>query len=328
MSLEEGESLDRIYEFAVQLGKDAGARLLTAATRMASGMERSAAKHKANAVDLVTETDKDIESFIKEKIAKTFPTHKFIGEESYSEGSSREYQIGDEPTWCIDPLDGTVNFCHLFPMFCVSIGFILRGKPTIGVIYAPMINQLFSACVGKGAWLNESQRLPLMREPIPELPKNAPGGCIFSCEFGKQRKDGPNSNFRKKIESFVSIASDKRETEKEGGMAHGVRCLGSAAMDLAYTALGAFDIWWEGGCWEWDVAAGICILQEAGGLVTTGTPPGNDLNIEISEVGLGSRMYLAIRPAGPSEEETGSEGQERVVKAIWKLVNTLDYPRQ
>jgi myo-inositol-1(or 4)-monophosphatase len=153
-------------------------------------------------------------------------------------------------------------------MFCVSIGFILKSKPTIGVVYAPVLNQLFSACVGKGAWLNES-RLPLVREPIPPMPKNAPGGCILSCEWGKQRKDGPHTNFRKKIESFVSMASEKSGTDGGGsiGMAHGVRCLGrsnisivalllancpfSATMDLAYTAMGAFDIWWEGGCWEW-----------------------------------------------------------------------------
>jgi len=159
------------------------------------------------------------------------------------------------------------------------------------------------------------------------MPKNAPGGCIFSCEWGKQRKDAPHSNFRKKIESFVNIASEKSGTGGEVGMAHGVRCLGSAAMDLAYVAMGGFDIWWEGGCWEWDVAAGICILQEAGGLVTTGYPPENPLTANIDDVGLGSRAYLAIRPAGPSEDETGLEGQRRVIRTVWQLVNSLEYPR-
>ena len=89
-------------------------------------------------------------------------------------------------------------------MFCVSIGFILHGEPVIGVIYAPMLNQLFSACKGKGAWLNETQRLPLIRNPIPPLPADAPKGCIFSCEWGKDRRDRPDGNLHRKAESFVS----------------------------------------------------------------------------------------------------------------------------
>lgn len=111
--------------------------------------------------------------------------------------------------------------------------------------------------------------------------------------------------------------------------------------------MGAFDIWWEGGCWEWDVAAGIALLQEAGGLVTTANPPENPESAEISEVRLGSRLYLAIRyvnriilvreqnrgtdqflrPAGPSETETGRQGQERLVREVWKRVRDLDYSR-
>lgn len=93
---------------------------------------------------------------------------RFIGEETYSKGASREYLIGPEPTWCVDPLDGTVNYTHLFPMFCVSIAVIVDGEATIGVICAPFLHQLFSACKGRGAWLNETQSLPLIRNnPIP-----------------------------------------------------------------------------------------------------------------------------------------------------------------
>ncbi|KAI9642608.1 hypothetical protein NHQ30_009413 [Ciborinia camelliae] len=98
-------------------------------------------------------------------------------------------------------------------------------------------------------------------------------------------------------------------------------------MDLAYTATGAFDIWWEGGCWEWDVAAGICILREAGGLITTANPPANPATDAIEEVKLGSRLYLAIRPAGDTAEETGRQQQERVVREVWKRVEALDYKR-
>jgi myo-inositol-1(or 4)-monophosphatase len=183
--------------------------------------------------------------------SKTDRTCRFVGEETYSKGASKQYLIDSSPTWCVDPLDGTVNYIHLFPMFCVSIAFILNGQPTIGVVYAPFLNQLFSACSGKGAWLNESQQLPLVRDPIPPIPLNAPSGCIFGCEWGKDRRDVPEGNMHLKIESFMNMAAEKEGRGGKGGMVHGVRSLGSATLDLVYTAMGSIDIWWEGGCWEW-----------------------------------------------------------------------------
>jgi myo-inositol-1(or 4)-monophosphatase len=147
---------------------------------------------------------------------------------------------------------GTVNYTHLFPMFCISIGFIVSHRPVLGVIYAPFQDQLFSACSGRGAWLNESRRLPLIQNPsIPPMPPNAPAQCILSCEWGKDRRDIPDGNMHRKIESFVNLAAELGGRGGKGGMVHGVRSLGSATLDLAYTAMGAFDIWWEGGCWEW-----------------------------------------------------------------------------
>lgn len=146
---------------------------------------------------------------------------------------------------------GTVNYIHLFPMFCVSIAFIYKQKPLIGVIYAPFINQFFSSCRGRGAYLNETQRLPLIRNPIPPMPANAPSGCIFSCEWGKDRRDTPDGNLSRKVESFVNMATEIGGRGGKGGMVHGVRSLGSATLDLAYVAMGSLDIWWEAGCWEW-----------------------------------------------------------------------------
>ncbi|KAF4218709.1 hypothetical protein CNMCM8980_003655 [Aspergillus fumigatiaffinis] len=318
--------LDEIYAFAVDLGRKAGDLLLERIDRQiaSDGETAYAYTEKDNAVDIVTQTDEDVETFIKTAIEKRYPEHKFLGEETYAQGQSRSYLIDAHPTWCIDPLDGTVNFTHLFPMFCVSIGFIVAHRPVIGVIYAPATNQLFSSCVGRGAWLNDprgSRPLPLRRNPIPPLPATSPRGCIFACEWGKDRRDIPGGNLSRKVESFVRMAADS------GGMVHGVRSLGSAALDLAYTAMGAVDIWWEGGCWEWDVAAGIAILREAGGLVTTANPPANPETDPIEEVRLGSRLYLAIRPAGPSETETGRQTQERAVREVWKRVRELDYTR-
>lgn len=151
----------------------------------------------------------------------------FIGEETYSKGSSKDYLITSRPTWCVDPLDGTVNYTHLFPMFCVSIAFILDSKPTIGVIYAPFLNQIFSACKGQGAWLNETRRLPLVRNPTPPMPEQAPKGCVFSCEWGKDRKDVQDGNLYRKIESFLNMAGEIGGRGGKGGMVHGVRSLGS-----------------------------------------------------------------------------------------------------
>ncbi|KAM5347677.1 hypothetical protein ACJ41O_007501 [Fusarium nematophilum] len=326
------QQLAEIYAFAVQLGKDAGDMLMAAARRRIDGDEEGSSSavayvEKENSVDLVTKTDKDVENFIHTSVANKYPDHGFIGEESYSAGASRTYLVDDRPTWIVDPLDGTVNFTHLFPMFCVSIALVVNGIPIIGVINAPFLNQTFSSCSGKGAWLNETQQLPLIRNPIPPLPHNAPSGCTFSCEWGKDRRDIPGGNMTRKVESFVNMASERSGRGGKGGMVHGVRSLGSATLDLAYTAMGSLDIWWEGGCWEWDVAAGIAILEEAGGLVTTANPPEDPETAEIPRAHLGGRLYLAVRPAGPSETETGPQTQERTVREVWKRVRGLDYKR-
>jgi myo-inositol-1(or 4)-monophosphatase len=270
----------------------------------------------------------DVEAFIHSSITKRYPTHKFIGEETYSKGSSREYLIKDhEPTWVVDPLDGTVNFTHAFPMFCVSIALVHQRKSIIGVIYAPLLNQLFSASRGKGAWLNETTSLPLLGKAIPPMPPDAPGKCVFSCEWGKDRRDLHEGNLYRKVDSFLNMAAEVGGRHGKGGMVHGVRSLGSATMDLAYTAMGSFDIWWEGGCWEWDVAAGICLLEEAGGLITSANPPDDPETAPVEPVNIGGRLYLAIRPAGDRESETGRQSQERTVREVWKRVRKLDYSR-
>lgn len=262
----------------------------------------------------------------------------FIGEETYSKeaGSHKPYHIRDGPTWCVDPLDGTINYLHAFMTFGISISFMTEGKPVVGVIAAPFLNQVFHACKGKGAWLTTSfaggpmkdRRLPLFNNPVPPLPDAAPKGCLFSFEWGKDRRDRPDGNLHRKVESFVNMAAEIGGRGGKGGMVHGMRSLGSAALDLAYTAMGSFDIWWESGAWEWDVAAGVCILQEAGGIITTSNPPPDPDTAPIEEAPIGGRLYLAIRPCGPSEKgEPGQAQQERLVREVWKRVNSTDYTR-
>lgn len=320
--------LDSIYPFAIQLARDAGAILMTALYARRTGLEEpDAPEEKMNAVDIVTKTDTDVETFIHTSIQREYPSHAFIGEELYSKGSSKDYLVTDEPTWIVDPLDGTVNFTHAFPMFCVSIALVVEQRPVIGVVFAPMLNQLFSACRGKGAWLNETTQLPLLGKSIGPIPSNAPGRCIFSCEWGKDRRDKPGSNLHRKIETFVNMAAEPSGRGGKGGMVHGVRSLGSATLDLAYIAMGSLDLWWEGGCWEWDVAAGICLVEEAGGLVTGANPPENWESCKIERAKLGGRLYLAIRPAFDGKDETGRASQERAVREIWKRAVELDYVR-
>ncbi|KAI9050529.1 hypothetical protein LZ554_005690 [Drepanopeziza brunnea f. sp. 'monogermtubi'] len=308
LTLTESE-LQEIYAFALHLGRRSGQILLEGVEKRCgaeSGRENGKVEEKMNAVDIVTQTDLDVEAFVKDEIMGKYPDHKFIGEETYSSGSSKDYLVTSDPTWIVDPLDGTVNYTHLFPMFCVSIAFCINGIPTVGVIYQPMLDTMYSALVGHGAWQDDA------------------------CEGKKRRalpRDIEGGNMRRKIGSFMNMAAEIGGRGGKGGMVHGVRSLGSAALDLAYVASGAFDIWWEGGCWEWDVAAGICILREAGGLITTANPPPNPETDPIEEVRLGSRLYLAVRPAGDGEGETGRQAQERVVREVWKRVDVLDYSR-
>jgi myo-inositol-1(or 4)-monophosphatase len=158
--------------------------------------------------------------------------NRFIGEETYSAGSSKEYLIDASPTWVVDPLDGTVNYTHLFPMFCVSIAFVLNNVPIIGVIYQPLLDTTYSSLVGYGAWQDygkvggKRKRLPLVNNPKARLPKDAPKGCIFSCEWGKDRRDTAGGNMWRKVDSFVNMAAEIGGRGGKGGMVHGVRSLG------------------------------------------------------------------------------------------------------
>lgn len=322
--------LKSMHHFAIRLGKDAGAMLMNALNVRRECLDTpDVPEEKTNVVDIVTKTDTEVEGFIHRSISQKYPSHDFIGEETYSKGQSKQYLVTDRPTWIVDPLDGTVNFTHAFPMFCVSIALVLNQKPVIGVIYAPMLHQLFSACRGRGAWLNETTQLPILGRSLGLLPKNAPGKCIFSCEWGKDRRDNADGNLCRKVDTFVNMASEPTGRGGLGGMVHGMRSLGSATLDLAYIAMGSFDLWWEGGCWEWDVAAGICLVQEAGGLVTTANPPRDWQSCEVREANLGGRLYLAIRPAFDTADdgETGRQSQERAVREVWRRTVKLDYER-
>jgi len=233
---------------------------------------------------------------VSTRLLTTHPTFQFIGEETYYPGQTPT----DEPTFIVDPIDGTTNFVHNFPAFCISLGFTINKVPTIGVIYNPMLDELYTAIKGQGAFLirnkAEKVKLPLREpEPLDDL-----STCLVGAEWGSDRT---GVNFALKTEVFKKLAASK---ESGGAMVHSIRCMGSAALNLTATAAGQQDVYWEGGCWAWDVAAGWCILVEAGGIMVSGNPGEWDVQVE-------GRKYLAIR-AGDKE------GQKKIVEEVWRVV--------
>lgn len=191
------------------------------------------------AIDLVTEIDHQSENFLLREIRSQFPDHHIMAEES---GGSQ----GNLHQWYIDPLDGTVNYAHHIPIFCVSIGYASNGSLRLAVVYDPLRDELFSAERGKGAHLNGR---PLRASGVDNLQHS-----LLVTGFAYDIHNAALDNFS----NFVRLSK----------MSLGVRRFGSAALDLCYVAAARFDGFWELGLNPWDVAAGGLICEEAGGVVT------------------------------------------------------------
>ena len=192
-------------------------------------------------IDLVTEVDHQSETYILSEIQKRFPGHAILAEESGS------LQGASEHLWHIDPLDGTVNYAHGIPIFCVSIGYALNGVTRLGAVFDPMRDECFSAQRGSGACLNGK---PLHVSAVNQLVRS-----LLVTGFPYDTWNTSKDNFI----NFVHFAK----------MTQGVRRLGSAALDLCYVAAGRFDGFWELSLNAWDVAAGGLIAEEAGAIVTS-----------------------------------------------------------
>lgn len=298
--------LDEIYNFTIKLARDAG-DMIKAGQQRRFEME-STQEEKLNSVDLVTEVDKAVEEFITRKIKHAYPSHKFIGEETYA-----GEKITDEPTWIVDPIDGTTNFVHGYPMVCTSIGLTVKGVPVIGVIYNPFLDQLYSAAKGRGAWLNEHVHLPVTgkSKPLTDL-----GQALIAVEYGSSRS---SPTLPSKCKTFQTLAASKDEG---GKMAHSLRSAGSAAINIALVASGGLDIYWEIGCWPWDVCAGICILYEAGGVAfgSKSKPLSGEVDADL----LAGRKYLFIRGIKATETESELEVQQRFAKEFYDTTEDVD----
>jgi len=246
MSLVESRSLGVETEFlwvpqAAEIARIAGAKLREF---FSSGV---ATEYKGD-VDLVTVADRTVEAYLQDALLTAFPSHGIYGEEGARDRLDSDYR------WYIDPLDGTTNFAHGFPHFCVSMGLEHRapglaeehdGPIVAAVIYDPLRDELFVAERGKGAFLNGK---PIHVSQVPEL-----GEALLATGFpSRKRHENPNIHFYQEL----TLRS------------HGVRRAGSAALDLAYIACGRLDGFWEFNLNPWDTAAGFLLVEEAGGMVT------------------------------------------------------------
>ncbi|EEQ29978.1 myo-inositol-1-monophosphotase [Microsporum canis CBS 113480] len=277
----ETPDLAEIHEFLVELAGKAG-EMITSAHPLINGVGS-----KKNSSDLVTETDRAVEAAVSEALRTKYPHYEFMGEETYH--PSRP--LTDAPTFVVDPIDGTVNFVHGFPSACISLGFAVDRQPVRhpgpGRVHEP--DQEAAAQGGR-------------RRAAAGL-----SSALVAVEWGSDRS-GPN--WETKVRTFENLG---KAGELGGAMVHSMRSMGSAALNLCAVASGVLDLYWEGGCWAWDVCAGWVILLEAGGIIVDGNPGGWQAKLD-------SRRYLAVRgsPAG--------EGQRELVQEFWSHVGgSLDY---
>jgi myo-inositol-1(or 4)-monophosphatase len=210
-----------------------------------SQIDQSQIQHKSSGIDLVTEYDQRAEQLITSALRAAFPDHNLVGEEGGQQTSTPSPY-----TWYIDPLDGTTNFAHRMPVFVVSMALLKEGQPYVGVVYDPLRDECFTAVSGGGAHLHTHGRvIPLHVSPASQL-----NHSLLATGFPYDSHTSDHDNLRQ----FNAFA--KR--------AQGIRRCGAAALDLAYVAAGRFDGYWEYKLKMWDVAAGVLLVQEAGGRVS------------------------------------------------------------
>jgi myo-inositol-1(or 4)-monophosphatase len=221
--------LPSFVETAAGIAREAGALV-------ADCLERHIGFERKGEFDLVTEADRLSERLIVERLRSHFPAHAVVAEEGGGLEGSSEYR------WYVDPLDGTTNFAHGFPMFCVTLGLERAGELVAGVVFDPLRNEMFTAESGSGAYLNKRRIRVTNTANIKD--------CLVATGFpSRKRHQDVNVHF------FYQLAM----------LSHGVRRAGSAALDLAYVACGRLDVFWEFGLNPWDMAAGVLLTREAGG---------------------------------------------------------------
>ncbi len=241
--------------------------------------------------DFVTEVDQKAEETIIETLLTAYPTHGILAEESGSEHGAKDSEF----VWIIDPLDGTTNFIHGFPVYCVSIALAVRGKVEQAVVYDPTRNDIFCATKGRGAYMNDRRIRVAKRTRLQE--------CLISTGFPYRPGD--------KLQSYLKMLGEVMS------QCAGVRRPGAAALDLAYVAAGFTDGFFETGLQPWDVAAGSLLVTEAGGLIGNFTGESEFLH-ENECVAANPRIYgQMVTTLAPYSKFAGTQGKAkaRVAKA-------------
>jgi myo-inositol-1(or 4)-monophosphatase len=228
-------SLEGFLEIATEAALSAGAILQSYWGNLESVQE------KGRPGDLVTEADAAAEAAVITILKRHFPDHQILAEESGHQGNTVSRFL-----WAIDPLDGTTNYAHQYPFSATSIALLMDGVPQVGVIFDPFHQELFRAAKGLGATLN--------RNPIQVSKTNTLAQSLLVTGFAYDRRETPDNNYAE----FCHLTH----------LTQGVRRGGSASIDLAYVACGRLDGYWERGLSPWDIAAGIVLVQEAGGQVS------------------------------------------------------------
>ncbi|XP_074843127.1 inositol monophosphatase 1 [Carettochelys insculpta] len=226
-------------EYAVALARKAGEVVREALKEEISIMVKS------SPADLVTVTDQKVEKMIISSVKEKYPSHSFIGEESVAAGECST--LTDNPTWIIDPIDGTTNFVHRFPFVAVSIGFVVNKKIEFGVVYSCVEDKMYTGRKGKGAFCNGQKLHVSGQEDITK--------SLLVTEMGSNREPETLKIILSNLERLLSIP------------VHGVRAVGTAAVNMCLVATGGADAYYEMGIHCWDMAGAGIIITEAGGVL-------------------------------------------------------------
>uniref|UniRef100_G3NMF7 Inositol-1-monophosphatase n=1 Tax=Gasterosteus aculeatus aculeatus TaxID=481459 RepID=G3NMF7_GASAC len=226
-------------DLCVEVTKKAGEMIREALQKDIAVMQKS------SPVDLVTETDQRVEQLIISSIKEKFPAHSFIGEESVAAGAASV--LTDDPTWIIDPIDGTTNFVHRFPFVSVSIGFTVKKEIEFGVVYSCIEDKMYTARKGKGAFCNGA--------PIKVSGQEDISRSLVLTEMNFDKDPARFRTMLANVESILTIP------------VHGIRSPGSAAVNMCLVACGSADAYYHMGIHCWDMAGGAAVVTEAGGVI-------------------------------------------------------------
>nr|XP_020643205.1 inositol monophosphatase 1 [Pogona vitticeps] len=226
-------------DYAVTLARKAGEVIREALTKEIAIMIKS------SPADLVTITDQKVENMIISSLKQKYPSHSFIGEESVAAGAGST--LTDNPTWIIDPIDGTTNFVHKFPFVAVSIGFVVNKQMEFGIVYSCVEDKMYTGRKGKGAFCNEQKLHVSQQQDITK--------ALLVSELGSNRDPEVVKIVLSNMQRLLSIP------------VHGIRAVGTAAINMCLVATGGADAYYEMGIHCWDMAGAGIIITEAGGVL-------------------------------------------------------------